>query len=138
MLNGWERTEQEQRECGGQLTILQKERDALLGHTSDTGSGISGYLSIKLDQLKGLDPIAAKQQRLQRLDDRLEELENSVKQCEERVTGLSSAVEPEFAHFISIWHDELEWLLQHHQTTLHQFHGDRGKEWKELLQYANK
>lgn len=114
------------------LKNCESEREALI---SSSGSNISGYLSQKFDQLKGVDPITSRQQKLERLDGQIKSLQEQQKDHQCLLKDLSTAITPEYSHLMErLMVKEISDVIGLARQTLAKHHQDRRDDLLSVIQ----
>lgn len=137
ILKDWEENSGNQKIIADKITAMEKEREYILGTGSSEGTNsIASFLSNKMDQLKGVDPITSKQQRIQRIDSRIEGLKQEAQDSSQRADHLASSIHPEYTHLLSLIDQELAVeLAAFYNQTLVVFNQDRANEFQEIILY---
>jgi hypothetical protein len=131
LLKDWEESEKHRTRAFDKIKEVEQERDQIISNTHSDGNNISHFISLKLDQLKGLDAIASRQNRIMKLDVKLSELQEELR--ENKSEKLSRAICPEYQHMRNGMEWEVEAVLEHFLSTMASFARSRKSELSNLL-----
>ncbi|KAM3586565.1 intercellular trafficking and secretion, variant 2 [Umbelopsis sp. WA50703] len=82
------------------LTVTEKERERTMYPTMmDRGLNITGFLTDKLQEVRGVDSEKMRREKILKLDMRIRELQEATEQSKEVTTSFSDQVEKEYQYF---------------------------------------
>ncbi|KAJ3250712.1 intercellular trafficking and secretion [Boothiomyces macroporosus] len=113
------------------LNANSSERD----RTMSTGKspGISGFFKDKINDFKGVDPEKARQERLSKLDAKIDDLKTAVNQSEETAQKFSTQVTQEFELFNNVKLYDFKELFRSYTDTQLAFHEKGAQFWESML-----
>jgi sorting nexin-4 len=108
------------------LEELVASRECILQQQPANGSSPSvlmrDYLSRKLEQLKGVDPIASRQQRLAKVTADIDRTRKAIHEKQMLYGRMAESIEREHGHVIGVLHDNVMVALGSAVSLLHGYH----------------
>lgn len=95
------------------------------------------YISSKWDAWKGVDPITARKNRLQKCQCRLKDTQSALKMSSTLSTRADSALSEEISTFISLLKSELQKEFDHHCKAQVKYHETSLVYWKDFLAWLD-
>ncbi|KAI8580083.1 hypothetical protein K450DRAFT_239293 [Umbelopsis ramanniana AG] len=116
------------------LAATEKERERTM-HPSmmDRGLNITGYLTDKIQEARGIDSEKMRREKILKLDMRIRELQEATEQSKEVSTSFSDQVEREYKYFEESRTVEIKNALEGYTGVKTEFYTKALRDWKDVI-----
>ncbi|KAJ2961611.1 hypothetical protein NQZ79_g3120 [Umbelopsis isabellina] len=116
------------------LAVTEKERERTMYPTMmDRGLNITGFLTDKLQEVRGVDSEKMRREKILKLDMRIRELQEATQQSKEVSTSFSDQVEKEYQYFEQSRTVEIKDALASYTDAKCNFFSKSVADWKDVI-----
>ncbi|CAO3677714.1 unnamed protein product [Umbelopsis vinacea] len=116
------------------LTATEKERERTMHPTTvDRGLNITGFLTDKIQEVRGIDSEKMRREKILKLDMRIRELQEATQQSKEVSTSFSDQVEREYKYFEESRTVEIKKALSSYTKAKTDFHSKALRDWQDVI-----